>query len=359
MPYVRIKGFKIYRDRHKAWRCYHRATGTAIDLRKNPLGSAGFFAECQRMARLYDTAATSRPGTLGMLISDYRAHGSFQNLAARTRADYQRCFDYLKDIEATALLKFTPPLIVRIRDAAGRDLGQKWGTYVKTTLSLIFSWGLERGYVDVNPALRIKGIKKSKDAPDANRPWSDSERHAVLSEASEDPVNLLLPVSFMMFCGLDPGDVVGLPKKAVKDGFIDSRRAKTRQPVWLPLPQPVKDVLARARPHNALTVCASSEGTPWTYSGLDGAWQRLRAKLLKKKLIEPGLTLKGLRHTVATILAEMGYDERTIADMLGQSTIEMARHYSRRADKRKKLTAVITNFDAEMVKRRNAGGQTT
>lgn len=55
---------------------------------------------------------------------------------------------------------------------------------------------------------------------------------------------------------------------------------------------------------------------------------------------------------MATILAEMGYDERTIADMLGQKTIEMARHYSRRADKRVKLTAVITNFDAEMLKRR-------
>ncbi|WP_297323592.1 tyrosine-type recombinase/integrase [uncultured Bartonella sp.] len=44
--------------------------------------------------------------------------------------------------------------------------------------------------------------------------------------------------------------------------------------------------------------------------------------------MEKGLTLKGLRHTVATILAEMGMDERTIADVLGQKTIEMARHYS-------------------------------
>ena len=65
-----------------------------------------------------------------------------------------------------------------------------------------------------------------------------------------------------------------------------------------------------------------------------------------------GLTLKGLRHTVATILAEYGYDERTIADMLGQKTIEMARHYSRRADRTRKLTAVIENFDAEVNLRR-------
>jgi integrase len=34
--------------------------------------------------------------------------------------------------------------------------------------------------------------------------------------------------------------------------------------------------------------------------------------------------LYGLRHTVAVILRECGHDERTIADALGQKTIEMA-----------------------------------
>lgn len=69
--------------------------------------------------------------------------------------------------------------------------------------------------------------------------------------------------------------------------------------------------------------------------------------------VEPGLTLKGLRHTVATILAESGFDERTIADMLGQETIEMARHYSRRANKSRKLAGVVSEFDAEVNRRRD------
>lgn len=349
MTQVRLKGFKIYKDRHGTWRCYHRATGSAIDLKVNPLGSAGFFAECQSISNLYGKSATAKPGTLGLLIKDYRAHSDFQGLASRTRRDYEKCFDYLKPIFDTQLQQFTPPLIIGIRDKAGKQLGRKWGNYVKTTLSLVFSWGLERGYVDSNPALRLKGLKKAKDAPDANRPWSDDEREAVHSEA---PSYLLLPISLMMFCGLDPGDVVSLPKSAVKDGFIDTRRGKTKQPVWLPLPAPVVAALARSEGNHAITLCASTEGTPWTYSGLDGAWQRFRAKLLKAGKINPGLTLKGLRHTVATILADMGYDERTIADMLGQKTIEMARHYSRRAEKRQKLTAVIKNFDEELVKRR-------
>ena len=66
----------------------------------------------------------------------------------------------------------------------------------------------------------------------------------------------------------------------------------------------------------------------------------------------PGLTLKGLRHTVATILREMGKDARTIADMLGQKTEAMARHYSRRADMSRKNSATIAEFDAEVNRRR-------
>jgi len=59
-----------------------------------------------------------------------------------------------------------------------------------------------------------------------------------------------------------------------------------------------------------------------------------------------------LRHTVATILAEMGMDERTIADVLDQKTIEMARHYSRRADKSRKMEFAVKNFEQEVDRRK-------
>ena len=66
--------------------------------RKAPLGSAEFFAECARIAELTKMAGPPKPGTLGLLIAEYRASQSFLDLAVRTRADYQRCLDYLKPI---------------------------------------------------------------------------------------------------------------------------------------------------------------------------------------------------------------------------------------------------------------------
>ena len=61
--------------------------------------------------------------------------------------------------------------------------------------------------------------------------------------------------------------------------------------------------------------------------------------------VGPGLTLYGLRHTVAVILRESGADERTIADALGQKTIEMARHYAKGADLKRKMRGVVTDLD--------------
>lgn len=49
MTRIRVKGFKVFADRYGAKRCYHRATGEKIDLKKAPLGSAGFFAEVARI----------------------------------------------------------------------------------------------------------------------------------------------------------------------------------------------------------------------------------------------------------------------------------------------------------------------
>jgi hypothetical protein len=59
MTAIRVKGFQIFTDRHGKMRCYHRASRTAVDLAKSPIGSAEFFAECARIAEL--TKLTAPP----------------------------------------------------------------------------------------------------------------------------------------------------------------------------------------------------------------------------------------------------------------------------------------------------------
>ena len=349
MTHVRVKGFQIFTDRHGRRRCYHRATRTPVDLAEAPIGSAGFLAICSRIEALQKITGPAGPGTLGLLIAEYRRSPVFRDLATRTRSDYQRVFNYLKPIGDTPLVRFDRPLVVRIRDRAAEKHGRRFGTYVKQVLSLLFRWGAERGFLKGNPADGIRNIRRPRSEPQANRPWSDAEREAVMSAA---PAQMRAPLALMMFCGLDPQDALRLPRSALRDGLIDMRRGKTGAAVRIPVPAPVATVLDEAPAHNAITVASTMRGTVWTGTGFRASWQRLKVRLESEGAIGPGLTLKGLRHTVATILAEMGHDDRTIADMLGQRTLGMAQLYSRRADRSRKMVGVVRGFDAEVNRRR-------
>ncbi|MCC8931529.1 tyrosine-type recombinase/integrase [Rhizobium sp. 'Codium 1'] len=101
------------------------------------------------------------------------------------------------------------------------------------------------------------------------------------------------------------------------------------------------------------SLCAPTAGVcPGPNNGFSTNWIKLKGKLEAEGAIQPDLTLKGLRHTVATILAEMGRDHGTIALVLGHATEAMAKHYSRRADMTRQATSVVADFGEELNKRK-------
>lgn len=350
MTVVRVKGFKIFADRHGKMRCYHRASRTPVDLVKAPIGTAAFFAECARITALQERSVTTRPGTLGALVKEYRGSKDFlERLTGTTRAGYQRAFDYLQPIEDTPLTRFTPPFVVKLRDKAEAKHKRWFANHLQSVISLVFAWGKERGHVKDNPAQGLRKIRRPKGLPKQNRRWTDEERHAVLDAA---PAHMLPALALMMFTGLGPKDALTLPRTAYAGGRINTSRSKTEEGVVWPVIEPLRDILAAAPAHSAITLCANSLGRPWTVSGFNSSWMKLQHKLEKNGSIGEGLTLYGLRHTVAAILRESGADTRTIADALGQKTEAMAQHYSRGADLSEKMDRVATSFGHEVNSRR-------
>jgi integrase len=347
MTIIRVKGFQIFKDRHGKWRCYHRKTRTPVDIEKAPIGSAEFFSECNRIAELGKGTAP-KPGTFGLLVTAYRGSPAFLDLTSRTRADYQRILDYLAPLSSVPLSRVDRPYVVRIRDKAVSK-GRRFANYTRSFLSTLFAWGAERDFIKGNPAWKIKGVRRPRGTPDANRPWSDLERDAVLEAV---PAHIKPAIALMMFTGLGPADALSLPRSFYRNGEIATQRSKTGEPVFWPAPATLATILAEAPGHNAVTLCANSVGRPWTDDGFRASWRKVRIQLEKDGRIGSGLTLYGLRHTVAVILREMGRDERDIADALGQKTIEMARHYAKGADLRPKMRGMVKDFDAELNKRR-------
>ena len=102
--------------------------------------------------------------------------------------------------------------------------------------------------------------------------------------------------------------------------------------------------LEAAPKHDALTLCANSRGQPWTQSGFSCSFRKAIKQLEAEGSVGEGLTFHGLRHTVATVLAESGANAEDIAAVLGQRTSQMANHYSREADRSRSTKAAIKKF---------------
>ena len=94
------------------------------------------------------------------MIEEYRASDAFQKeIRSRTRADYQRIFDYLQPIGEASLTVLDAPFLARLRDKTATKRGRRFANYVRAVLSLLFAWCCERGYMKSNPAKLIKGRK--------------------------------------------------------------------------------------------------------------------------------------------------------------------------------------------------------
>lgn len=337
---MNIPGVKSYRSKGKTFR-YHRATG--IRLRALP-GTPEFLqefsaAEAKRLGK-----ATEIAGTFGALCTEYRASAHFQSLAPRTQGDYRIVLDWLAGARDMPLAEFNRAFVKQLRNKAEKEKKRRFANYLIAVLSAMFSWADEAGIVTENPAARVKKIRRPKNAEDQNRPWEDSEWKAVVSAA---PKHMRAVILVMGTLGWRGGECFSAMRDQWdrKANTLFRKASKSNKEVLTPIPGVVLKALQAAENKDALYLFVSSRGTKWTGNGFRASWRKLRLDLQAAGKIGLGLRLHGLRHTCAKRLAEMGFDDRTIADMLGQETTEMARHYSRKADTKEKLRGVVRRIN--------------
>ena len=211
-------------------------------------------------------------------------------------------------------------------------------------ISEVFRYNIPKGLISANFAKDVIPTRRPRDRADANRPWTIEERDTILGRAKP---HVRVALALVMNTGLDPSDALRLRNDQVDGGTIWGVRGKTSEEVAIPVSPTLKAALDRMPKHEAETVLSNSRGEAWTYNGFLTVWHRFKTALENEGLIEKGLTLKGLRHTVATTLREAGLDERRIADLLGQKTPSMARHYSRSANLAYKNRETIATLEEE------------
>lgn len=337
MTVIRIKGLKRYISKGRTY-CYHRGSGTRL---KSEFGSAEFIAELASIEREH-RKQEALPGTLGKLLISYRASPTFTDLAPATRLGYSRMMDLLKPLDEMPLIELTPQFVAGMRDRIADKNGRRIANYVLAVVSVACEHGREHGIIRDNPVKGVKRVRRSRNAPKANRPWTMDERRQGLAHL---PEQLKLPVALAMFTGLRKGDVLALKKSAIRDGKIWRRTNKTGQEVSLPIHPDLADLLRRSPKHDAVTLAATTNGSPWTESGFNSSFIKAMARLKREGLIGDGLTFHGLRHSFGTMLVEAGYDIDTVRRWLGQRTVAMAVHYTESADTSDRMRDVISKLD--------------
>jgi integrase len=184
----------------------------------------------------------------------------------------------------------------------------------------IFTYAVDRGYRDDNPASRVK--RPSDQRRTAFMTMDDYRSlGAALStaEGKGEDARVVGAIRALALTGCRRGEVVGLRLPEIDLDARPLRLASTKEGYSLrPLGEAAAKELRRLvekldRPEGSDAVFVGKEGK--AFSGLQRGWERI-AKWAK---LDEGITLHTLRHSFATTANTLGYSEATIAAMLGHS----------------------------------------
>lgn len=336
----KLAGIKSYYEPKtgKTYR-YHRKTGTRLMAE---IGTPEFLVEWHAAQARIRPEPQGKPGSLGLVIEAYRQSHEFLSLQKVTRQEYERCLKALEKLGTLVMNDVTSPDIVRMRDNLHKSRNRSMANKSLAILSILFAFAIERGLATSNPVLNVKKVRRPKEAKVKNRPWTKDELDTVFSCL---PDQLRLPVTLARWTGLRLNDILTLNSEFYDGKVIRKTTAKRRVFVTIPVAAPLKEILDRRPNMQTEFLCLNSRNAPWTADGFKTSFFKFIRALEAESAIGTGLTLHGLRHTVATELRELGFDLRTIADMLGQKSVSMAEHYSRSADLQEKLKPVVEKME--------------
>ena len=335
---IRIKGVKRVVSKGRVY-YYHRKSG----LRLPGVPGTTIFADALKAAENGAVMADGIPGTLGGIIAAYRAAPEFTGLQERTRADYQKVFDYLKPLGVLPIGEVDRAYLYEVRDKAFKRRKRRFANYVTQVLSRVFNWAKRRNMADDNPAADVEPIKRPKDAPIVNRAWTDDELATVLAAA---PLELRVAIALGAYLGFRVGDMLRLTWSAYDGLAFQIRQHKTGEELWVPVHRHLKTILdAHKERRRSPVIVIGAKGKPFTVSGFQTRFFGMLRRLRKEGKVAKGLSFHGLRHTVGRKLGEAGCAARTIADMLGQKTTAMGEHYSRHANRKHLVREAVTALE--------------
>jgi integrase len=243
-------------------------------------------------------------------------------VSAVTRADIERFRDAVTEGETKARVKTGKHGLARVtggRGTATRTMG---------LLGAIFAFAIRRGLRADSP---VRGVERHADGQ-RNRRLSEAE-FASLGEALRTMPGTAWPIAvaatkFLALTGWRRGEMLSLKWPEIDLVTRTARLIDTKTGGSMrPLSYTACDVL-RALPRLGELVFPASIGADKTMRGFHKIWLRIA----KRAAFGADVTPHVLRHSFASVAADLGFTELTIAALIGHRAGSVTSKYAHHAD---------------------------
>lgn len=360
MAEVKLHGLKIAHSRGKYY-VYVRSTGKKI--------LSGFEGDkaalLKRLAMpdmlgIYNSQRNRDPKsypekTLGWLVTwftDADQCPEFGALAPVTQAEYTERLAWLEGEYDAPLNTITQASLYGVRDRCAKDKWPAFADKMITALSSMFREGIKRNKMPNNPASDIERISKSN--PNANREWRAYEWDIVFPRAT---LKHKIPMMMARHIGYRGQSIVKTkwahyePDEDYQMCFRFTHK-KNDEAHWIPASLALQDFLAN-QTRSSIYIAIKNNGTPWRdEEQLQKSFSNFIASLVRQKLIEPGLTLHGLRVTFSAAIKRDALKRKqaipsnaAVAAALGDRDERMGAHYTRHIENEIKVIEAFPKPD--------------
>ena len=276
--------------------------------------------------------------TLGALLTAYQRSPEWEALSPRTRQMRINSFRRLASTEAARVPEMRRRDILLLRDSVAAGFGPAAANDFVGAVGALFSWALDREWVDHSPATRLKMLPIG-----AFRTWTEDDLDRALAGFRE-PVRRA--VLLAVYTGQRRGDLIALRWGDVAGGTIRLLQQKTGVALALPVhPDLAGELAAWRKGARAETVLANTYGQPWTASGISSTM----ADEVRRARLPAGLNLHGLRKLAAVRLAQAGCSVHEIAAWTGHKTLREIERYTADASQERLAGAGLDRLKVSQV----------
>lgn len=262
-------------------------------------------------------------GTLAWAIEGYRGSSAWLSLSKATRRQREnilkKVIESAGDVPLTAITR--AKVVEGREDRAATPFAAR---HFVETLRGLFSWAVERQYVNEDPT---QGVKLHKPKTEGHQPWTEEEIAAYRAKWPRGTRQRVW-LDVLIYTGVRRGDAVLIGRQHVKDGVFRLATEKTGERIAVPVHSELQATLD-AGPTGDLAWICGAKGEPLTKESFGNLFRAACNAAGVKK------SAHGLRKSAAMLDALAGYTESELEAKFGWRGGRMASHYTKMMDREK------------------------